>query len=87
MPHFTPDESPFASLSFVILDEKSHHDNLARIVAIRTECFHEQQKMPLEIEATMRTEPESAVDLPVLFHDDIQGIYAYPNEPYIDEVE
>ena len=25
----------------------------------------------------MRVEPESAVDLPVLFYKDIQGIYAY----------
>ncbi|KAJ9475243.1 hypothetical protein PHBOTO_005306 [Pseudozyma hubeiensis] len=87
VPHFTPDESPFASLSFVILDEKSHDDNLVRIVAIRTECFQKLQKMPLEIEATMRAEPKFAVDLPVLFHDGIQGIYAYPNDPYVDEAE
>ncbi|GAC95686.1 hypothetical protein PHSY_003262 [Pseudozyma hubeiensis SY62] len=87
MLNLTPDDSPFACLSFVMLDEKSHDDNLVRIVAIRTECFQEQQKMPLEIEATMRVEPESAVDLPVLFHDGIQGIYSYPNDPYVDDAE
>lgn len=87
MPNFTPDDSPFACLSFVILDEKSHDDNQVRIVAIRAECFAEQTEVPLEIEATMRAEPESAVDLPVLFHDGVQGIYAYPNDPYVDEAE
>ncbi len=87
MPNFTADDSPFACLSFVILDEKSHDDNQVRIVAIRAECFATQTEVPLEIEATMRAAPESGVDLPVLFHEGIQGIYAYPNDPYVDEVE
>lgn len=87
VPNFTPDDSPFACLSFVILDEKSHDDNLVRIVAIRAKRLAEQTDVPLEIEATMRAEPESAVDLPVLFHDGVQGIYAYPNESYVDEAE
>ena len=87
MPNLTPDNSPFACLSFVILDEKTHDDKKIRIVAIRPAYFAEQPDVPLEIEATMRAEPESAVDLPVLFQDGVQGIYAYPNNPYDDGAE
>lgn len=85
MPHLTRKaDKPFAWVSFVILDDQSHLDDKVLIVGVHPDSFKGSQ---LEIEGTIRLGAENAVDLPIIFHDGIQGILSYGADPYDNEAE
>lgn len=76
--------SPFAYVSFVVLDDQSHEDQQMLIVGVHPDSYKGAQ---LEIEATSRMGAEIAVNLPIVFDEGIQGILAYPSEDYDNEAE
>ncbi|KAJ9475241.1 hypothetical protein PHBOTO_005304 [Pseudozyma hubeiensis] len=73
-PRFFEESSDFAYVSFVVLDDKSHDDQLMMIVGVHPDSY---KGSILEIEGTLRLEAHFAVDLPIIFHEGIQGILAY----------
>lgn len=83
-PHLFLEVSPFAYISFVVLDDKSHADDQVLIVGVHPNSFKGAQ---LEIEGTIRLGAESAVELPIIFHEGHQGITAYPSDPYDNDAE
>lgn len=84
LPNFDRVDSPFAKVSFVVLDDESHNDSQVLIVGIHPDSFKGSQ---LEIEGTMRIEGEFAVNVPVVFDEGHQGILAYDPEPYDNDAE
>lgn len=92
-PSFTGRDSPFASLTFVIADDESHKDGKEShkdgklLLAAIDWKFFDKPGSPLRIEATMRVQFDMAIDLPIILHNDIQGVYNYPSELYDNEAE
>lgn len=73
-PRLFEQRSQFAYISFVVLDDQSHDDRLMMIVGVHPDSY---KGMQLEIEGTLRLEAYYAVNLPIVFHEGIQGILAY----------
>ncbi|TKY89329.1 hypothetical protein EX895_001860 [Sporisorium graminicola] len=83
-PRLFEEQTTFAFVSFVVLDDKSHEDKQLMIVGVHPDSF---KGAPLEIEATSRMEADYAIDLPLTFHYGHQAITSYPCDPYDNEAE
>lgn len=84
-PELFEKRTTYAFVSFVVLDDRSHEDGKFVIVGVHPDSYKGQ---PLELEATMRVDVESAVEMPIIFHDGYQGILACGEaEPYDNDAE
>lgn len=83
-PRLFEEQTTFAFVSFVVLDDESHEDKQLMIVGVHPDSFN---GAALEIEATIRMEAEYAIDLPLTFHYGHQAITSYPCDPYDSEAE
>ncbi|TKY87907.1 hypothetical protein EX895_003003 [Sporisorium graminicola] len=73
-PELFEKRTTYAFVSFVVLDDRSHEDGKFVIVGVHPDSYKGTR---LELEATARMDVESAVEMPINFHDDNQGILAY----------
>lgn len=84
-PELFEKRTTYTFVSFVVLDDQSHEDGQFVIVGVHPDSY---KGKPLELEATARMGVEYAVDMPVIFHDGIQGILAYGDSvPYDNDAE